>query len=358
MVGAREHGGALVLGPRLAATRSRDGHKAPRCLCARLRPLAAAGVRAAPERGPQSSACLSQGEAWRESVYPLTKRAALAARNAPGRLSAWARPHLTDTGQAVAWWGLGSHTPGYMYHPPPPFGCGCSCKKKSRCGDAQQLLGTGSTTKPGLQPRVWTCVVPLRHQRTYGGGCCNSLSACLPYHGARNMSTPAGRVLCLLVCCAALAARVARRQRRAVTGCRGDCGRRRARGFLPAARRRRNAGGATLPSAAFAAPSPRRGAPGRHLEAGGAPPKGRAQARTSQSTPRGPGAVKAGRLRPLALALTDAVPPWYGAGGWLQPPRGAAKSQGRARRLGAGRRAVPRKAGAHGGPRRVGPPLA
>lgn len=61
LVGAREHGRALDLGPTLSATRSRDGHKASRRLCARLRPLAAAGVRAAPERGPQSSAYLSQG---------------------------------------------------------------------------------------------------------------------------------------------------------------------------------------------------------------------------------------------------------------------------------------------------------
>lgn len=62
LVGAREHGGALDLGPTLSATRSRDGHKASRRLCARLRPLVAAGVRAAPQRGPQSSAYLSQGE--------------------------------------------------------------------------------------------------------------------------------------------------------------------------------------------------------------------------------------------------------------------------------------------------------
>lgn len=153
-------------------------------------PPGGCGSKSRPREGAAILRLIKPGQAWRESVYPLTERAALAARIAPGRLSAWARPHLTDTGQAVAWWGLGSHTPGYMYHRPQPIQGRCSCKKKSRCGDAQQLLGTGSTTKPGLQPRVWTCVVPLRHQRTYGGGCCNSLSACLPYHGARNMSTP------------------------------------------------------------------------------------------------------------------------------------------------------------------------
>lgn len=44
--------------------------------------------------------------------------------------------------------------------------------------------------QPELQLRVWTCVVPLRHQRTYGGCRCNDLSARRMYHTRGNMSTP------------------------------------------------------------------------------------------------------------------------------------------------------------------------